>query len=357
MSTAPLRAAVIGAGHIAKQHLGAIAAAPGVDAVGVCDLSPIMAESTADRFGIAGWFTDFREMLDQQRPDVIHITTPPGSHFSIARECLLRDCHLLVEKPMTLEYEQFVELKALAAERNRWLLEDHNYQFNNGVQEMLTLATTGALGEVRHVDVQVCLDLFAPGSRFADQDLPHPALREPAGVVTDFLTHLCYLAYVFVGEHHGSQAFFNRLLPQSDSPITEFQALVNAERGTARLGLSATTQPDSFLLSVQGTQMSVTTNLFEVGTVCTKVMGGPQPLIPIRNSLRRGRREHVNAARSLWRKLSGGPGPYEGLWSLVAQMYANLQNGGPPPVPMAQVDAVNCLVHVIQAEVSTPCAC
>ena len=355
MSNQLLRAAVIGAGHIAKQHLGAVAATPGVEAVGVCDLSPIMAESTADRFGIGHWFTDFREMLDQQQPDVVHITTPPSSHYHLARECLLADCHLLVEKPITLEYEQFSELKALAEQRNRWLIEDHNYQFNHSVQEMLKLATTGALGEVRHVDVQVCLDLFAAGSRFADADLPHPAMREPAGVVTDFLTHLCYLAYAFVGEHRRSQAYFNRLLPQSDSPITEFQALVDAERGTARLGLSATTKPDSFLLTVQGTRMSVVTNLFEVGIVRTEVLGGPQPLVPIRNALRRGSRERGNAARSLWRKLSGGPGPYEGLWSLVEQVYVNLQNAGPAPVPIDQVDAVNRLVHEIQAEVAAPC--
>ncbi len=353
----PLRAAVIGAGQIAKQHLGALAATPGVMTVGVCDLSPIMAESTADRFDIEHWFTDFRELLDEQQPDVVHITTPPGSHFMLARECLLAGCHVLVEKPATLEYEQFTELKSLAQEKNLWLIEDHNYLFNQSVQEMLTLVSTGALGEVRHVDIQVCLDLFGPGSRFADTDMPHPAMREPAGIVTDFLTHLSYLAYAFVGEHRSSQAYFNRRLAVADSPISEFQALVDAEKGTALLGLSATGQPDAFLLSVQGTRMSVSTNLFEVGTVRTERLGGPQPLVPVRNALRRGRSERGNAARSLWRKLSGGPGPYEGLWSLIEQVYTNLQNDGPPPVPMAQVDAVNRLVHEIQEEVATPCEC
>jgi len=356
VSRKPLRAAVIGAGQIAKQHLGALAAAEGVETVGICDLSPIMAESTADRFGIAHWFTDFRELLEKQSPDVVHITTPPSSHFHLARECLLADCHVLVEKPVTVEYEQFAELKALAQQRDRWLVEDHNYLLNNSVQEMLSLATTGALGEVRHVDVQVCLALFGPGSRFADVDMPHPAMREPAGVVTDFLTHLCYLAYAFVGEYKTAQAYFHRQSPQAVSPITEFQALINSERGTARLGLSATSQPDSFLLRVQGTRMSIATNLFEVGTIRSEVLGGPQPLIPIRNALKRGRNERRNAVRSLWRKLTGGPGPYEGLWTLVERFYANLHNGGPPPVPMAQIDAVNRLVHEIQREVTAPCA-
>ena len=356
MST-PLKAAVIGAGQIAKQHLGALAAAPGVEVVGVCDLSPIMAESTADRFGLDYWTIDFRELRDRQQPDVVHITTPPGSHYPLAKECLLAGCHVFVEKPATLEFDQFLQLKEIAAKNNLWLIEDHNYQFNFAIQEMLTAFSTGELGEVRHVDVQICLDLFGTGSRFADQDMPHPAMREPAGIVTDFLTHLCYLGYAFIGDHTSFQAFFNRRSELSDNPITEFQALVNGQHGTAQLGLSSAGQPDSFLVSAQGTRGQISTNLFEVGTVRSQLIGGPQPLVPIRNSLRRGRSERKNAVRSLWRKLSGGPGAYEGLWSLIEKTYSSLQNGGPPPVSIEQIESVNRLVHEIQQEVETPCAC
>ncbi len=357
MSQEPLRAAVIGAGQIAKQHLAALAVLGDVETVSVCDLSPIMAESTADRFSVPHWTTDFHELLQQQKPNVVHITTPPGSHFQLARECLQAGCHVLVEKPATTDLAQFEELKALAEERGLWLIEDHNYQFNRSVQEMLKMVSSSALGEVRHVEVQVCLDLFGEGSRFADADMPHPAMREPAGIVTDFLTHLCYLAYAFVGKHRGFQALFNRRLELPDAPISDFQALVDAQQGTALLGLSASGQPDVFLVSVQGTQGQVSTNLFEVGTVSSQSLGGPQPLVPVRNALRRGRSERRNAVKSLWRKLSGGPGPYEGLWTLVEQLYTNLQTGGPPPVSIEQIDAVNRLVHEIQAEVNSPCVC
>ncbi|MEM8946046.1 MAG: Gfo/Idh/MocA family oxidoreductase [Planctomycetota bacterium] len=353
----PLKAAVVGAGQIAKQHLGALAAAPGVEIVGVCDLSPIMAESTADRFAVDYWTTDFCELRDRKQPDIVHLTTPPASHYPLAKECLLAGCHVFVEKPATLEFEQFLELKELAAKNNLWLIEDHNYQFNDAIEEMLSAFSTGELGEVRHVDVQICLELFGLGSRFADQDMPHPAMREPAGIVTDFLTHLCYLGYAFVGAHRSCQAFFNRRSELPDNPITEFQALIDAERGTAQLGLSSAGQPDSFVVSVQGTRGQISTNLFEVGTVRTQLLGGPQPLVPVRNALWRGRRESSNAVRSLWRKLGGGPGAYEGLWSLIEKTYSSLQNGGPPPVSMEQIESVNRLVHDIQQEVESPCVC
>ena len=56
-----------GAGQIAKQHLGAIEATKHAVAVGVCDLSPVMAESTADRFGIEHWSTDLEKLLAEQK--------------------------------------------------------------------------------------------------------------------------------------------------------------------------------------------------------------------------------------------------------------------------------------------------
>lgn len=176
-------------------------------------------------------------------------------------------------------------------------------------------------------------------------------------MVADFLTHLCYLAYAFVGEDRQYRAFFNRRTDLLDAPISEFQALVDAEQGTALLSLSGTSQPDAFLVSVQGTKMQATTNLFEVGVVSTRLIGGPKPLMPIRNMLQRGRSERRNARHSLWRKLGGGPGPYEGLWELVARMYSALQTGSAPPISSAQVTAVNRLVHALEEEVATPCEC
>ena len=81
MKNRPLQAAVVGAGQIAKQHLGALATLDRVETVGICDLSPIMAESTADRYAIKRWFTDFQELLGQQ-PDVVHICTGGDKAFN-----------------------------------------------------------------------------------------------------------------------------------------------------------------------------------------------------------------------------------------------------------------------------------
>ncbi len=352
-----MRAAVIGAGQISKQHLGALAICPGVEVVGICDISPVMAEAAADRFGIRSWFTEHQRLLDDARPDVVHILTPPAAHYPLARYCLERGTHVVVEKPVAQELNQLAELISLADQRRRYVLEDHNYQFNRDVQHMLGLVLRGDLGQVRHVDIDLCLDVFGPGSRFAEAPRPNAPPAGTASIVGDFLTHLCYLAYIFIGPHQRVTSSW-RVAPRPCGLVADnMQALVDGREGTARLGFSADAQPDTFTVRVQGTRMQVRTNLFETGCLTTTLMDGPKPLMPIRNMVRRGRAEWGNAARSLSRKLSGGPGPYEGLWELVRRFYDCLERRTDPPVSMQQIVDVNRLYHDILDEAPASCAC
>ena len=56
--------------------------------VGVCDREPLMARQLYERFPVKRYFSDLTELLSDARPDVVHVTTPPESHFDIAKLCL-----------------------------------------------------------------------------------------------------------------------------------------------------------------------------------------------------------------------------------------------------------------------------
>ena len=122
-----IKAALIGTGQIARQHLSCLSELPEVEVVGVCDLSPALAESTAERFGIPAWYTDHRRLLDEVRPDVVHVTTPPTSHFPLAMAALDAGAHVIVEKPATVTRAELETLIGHASERGRVLVEDYNY--------------------------------------------------------------------------------------------------------------------------------------------------------------------------------------------------------------------------------------
>ena len=94
---ASLKAAVIGAGNHGSGHLQMIADEPEMRLVGVADLDEQrLAAAAAYEPEVA--VTDYREMLDRARPDVVYVVTLPGQLLPIVRECLGRGIHTSVEK-------------------------------------------------------------------------------------------------------------------------------------------------------------------------------------------------------------------------------------------------------------------
>jgi len=58
-----------------------------------------MAEQIAVRYGVPRWYSDVAAMLDAEKPDVLHITTPPQSHLALTRQAVAAGCHIFLEKP------------------------------------------------------------------------------------------------------------------------------------------------------------------------------------------------------------------------------------------------------------------
>jgi len=338
-----VRSALIGAGQIARQHLGCLRSLSGVEIAAVCDLSPSVAECAAERHGIPSWFTDHRAMLREVRPDVVHVTTPPTSHFRLALDALEAGAHVIVEKPATSTFEELDSLVRRARELGRALIEDYNYLYNRAPREILRRIDSGEFGSVAHVEVMICLDILGPGG-FADPNSAHPCLSLAGGAIADFLPHLASLAHLFVGPHRRAHAVWNKRR-QSILPYDEFRGLVEAERGTAALAFSASAQPNAFWLRVYGERMQATANLFETRITFERLRPGPKPLVPLLNGLEEGRAVRRAAVATLMRKFRGGPGSYEGLFDLMALCYRALAQGSDLPIPAQQVIEVNRLIN------------
>lgn len=339
-----LKAALIGTGRIARQHLACLRQLPQADLASVCDLSPASAEAAAERYGIPTWFTDHRRMLEEVAPDVVHVTTPPQSHLALASDALRAGAHVVVEKPLAMEYEGVLGLVRAAEDANRALLENYNYLFNRPVHELLQLVSDGESGTVHHVDISLCLPLGAPGNAFADPNLRHPALSLAGGAIGDFLPHIASLAHAFVGPHQAVSASWARRDPSSPLPYDEFRALIVTSGATATLCVSTHAQPDAFSVQVYAERLRATASLFDSSLTVERVRPVPKPLLPVLNGLHKAREAKRAAVSGLVGKVRGGPGTYEGLWELVASTYRALDSGRPPPVSLQQVIDVNRLV-------------
>ena len=301
-----MKAALIGTGQISQEHLACLRSLPGVSVVGVCDLSQALAESTAERYNVAAWFTDHRVMLNNVRPDIVHITTPPPSHFNLAMDALVAGAHVIVEKPLATVHDQVAILLRSAFEQKRVVIEDYNYLHNAPIQTVLGLARSGELGEIVDVEVAMCVAILADGSPFADRGVPHPCLTMPGGPIGDFLPHLASLVHGFLGPHQIVRTHWSKRIADSLIPFDEFRAIVVAERGTASVSFSAHAQPEMFWVRVNGTRMRATVDLFDGTTILNQLGAGPRPIARLRDRLREGRRFRKAARRNLLGKVMGG---------------------------------------------------
>jgi len=106
-----LTLAFIGAGQMARHHLEACGTRRQISVVGVYDHLNDRARELA-RIAGAQAFTSIEALLEQSRPDVVHVCTPPAAHFEAAHAALDGGAHVYVEKPLTMNHEDSKRLIA-----------------------------------------------------------------------------------------------------------------------------------------------------------------------------------------------------------------------------------------------------
>lgn len=186
-----LDVAIVGCGKIADAHASQIQRINGCRIVGVCDREPLMARQLYERFPVERHFSDLAELLADARPAVVHITTPPESHFDIARFCLERGCHVYVEKPVTLRAEEAQILVALAEAKGLKLTAGHDDQFSHVTRRLRALVHRGYLGGAPiHMESYYGYDLAEPGyARAVLGDKRHWVRRLPGRLLQNIISH------------------------------------------------------------------------------------------------------------------------------------------------------------------------
>ncbi|MGK7900763.1 MAG: Gfo/Idh/MocA family protein [Hormoscilla sp.] len=92
--------------------------------------------------------SDWQSVLPQV--EAVAIATPASTHYSLIKAALEHKCHVLAEKPLTLEPNQCWELYHFAEQQQRQLVVDHTYLFNPAVVRGKEVVSSGCLGELRY---------------------------------------------------------------------------------------------------------------------------------------------------------------------------------------------------------------
>lgn len=257
-----LKIGIIGCGKIADDHASQIQRIKGCEIVGVCDREPLMARQFYERFPVKRYFGDVKALLNEARPDVVHITTPPQSHFDLAKFCLERGCHVYVEKPFTLYDDQARRLIELANERGLKLTAGHDDQFTHAARRMRTLLQSGFLGAGPvHMESYYCYELGRSGyARAILGDKQHWVRSLPGKLLHNIISHgIARIAEFLTDEPLDiiAYGFVSPSLKETGERdlIDELRVIIGqANRLTAYFTFSSQMRPSLHQFRIYGTQ-------------------------------------------------------------------------------------------------------
>ena len=119
--------------------------------VAVCDANGERLKAAAQAYGIDETADDYQTLLAREDLDGVVVATPHVTHYQIVRDCLSRDLHVLVEKPMTLYAWQAQELIYLASQRRRELIVGYPWHYGPHARRAREIIESGVLGAIQYV--------------------------------------------------------------------------------------------------------------------------------------------------------------------------------------------------------------
>lgn len=169
-----IRAGVIGVGAMGRNHARVCSELPNVKLVGVSDTAPGVAEGVATRYG-GQPYQDYRQLLDDQKPDAVTIAVPTVDHLEVALAAIERGVHVMIEKPIAFSVDEGRQIIAAAEQAGVKLAVGHIERFNPAVIALKQHLANGELGRVFQID--------------AHRQGPFPARIKDVGVVIDLAVH------------------------------------------------------------------------------------------------------------------------------------------------------------------------
>lgn len=206
------RFALVGCGKVARKHMKAIihnmdlvelVALVDTDDKAMVSLLEHSSLSAEQKSGIV-FYQDYRQMLDEQRPDIVAITTPSGTHAKIGLAAIHRGANLILEKPMTLSLHEADMLVQEAAKYNVKIALGHIYRFFPFVDRIVKDIGNNMYGMVLYGDVKV---RWGHDQAYYDQAPWRGTWKQDGGVLMNQSIHaldlMCWLVGSDVSEVSG----------------------------------------------------------------------------------------------------------------------------------------------------------
>lgn len=191
-----IKTAIVGCGNIFDMHADSIANLENAKLAAVCDIRPERAEYKAKKYA-ARAFTDYKQMLEKERPDVLHICLPHYLHAPVTEYALRAGVNVLCEKPMALDVGTAEKLAGLARQKKLRYSVVFQCRYNDASQTVKKYLENGSLGRVLHA--RVTLTWNRANEYYSRSDWKGTWAKEGGGLIINQMIHSLDLADWFIG--------------------------------------------------------------------------------------------------------------------------------------------------------------
>ena len=148
-----MKYALIGCGRISPNHIVA-AQNNHLEIVAICDVVEQNMHDKKVKFKLSDevkCYTDYMEMIDKEKPELIAIATESGKHAEIALNCLKKGhANLIIEKPIALSLSDADKIIRTASELNLKVCACHQNRFNKSIQKIREAVEMERFGKLLH---------------------------------------------------------------------------------------------------------------------------------------------------------------------------------------------------------------
>lgn len=145
----------IGCGEVCEKKSGpAFAMVPGSEVVAVMSRTKERAKSYASRHGVARWYTDAQELINDPEVNAVYVATPPASHATYAIMAMRAGKPVYVEKPLESNYEDCARVNRVSEQTGVPCFVAYYRRYLPYFLRVKEIVEQGTIGRVQNVQIR-----------------------------------------------------------------------------------------------------------------------------------------------------------------------------------------------------------
>ncbi len=146
-----LKGVAMGAGYFSGFQYEAWTRIPEVEMAAIYNRTESKAREKMQKYGIPAYYSDWREMIDTEKPDFVDIITPPETHEEMCAYAAARGVHIICQKPLAPTYQESERIVRNAAEAGVRFMVHENWRWQPWWRKIKQIQQSGEIGEFTHL--------------------------------------------------------------------------------------------------------------------------------------------------------------------------------------------------------------